>query len=513
MGQTSYPYGTTARLVSNVNRPFHPLLFAIYPILFLYSQNTAEFPPEVISGPIIVCLGLTFFVGGILMMISRNRLRSAFLLSVFLLVFFSYGHFYHLLEKSEISADPKVVLSLYGVLLIILLILSFKKIQDWNRATRFFNLLSVCLIALTLFNTANSFFKSSRTNAESATPSSKPPVKDAPDIFYIILDGYPRHDILQKVHQFDNSEFLEFLKTKGFQILESSHSNYPGTSLSLSSSLNFSYLDQIVPAEEIHSGNRWYLKKLIERNRAMDFLKKHGYVTAAFDSGYFATEIKDVDHFYATGWFLNEFHEALLDTTPAWVAFKNVGRYAIQRRRILYIFDHLSEVKDPSRPVFVFAHIMALHPPFVFGPNGEERNQQSSSLKFWEDFREPSKQQLSQQYQDQLKFVNRKVKAAVEAILANRTRPVYIVLQGDHGSSFVSPANELDYYQERFSILNAIRLSKENQLYDSMSPVNTFRVLLNSFFETDFKLLQDRSYYSQRDEPYQWKDITEKLSR
>ena len=464
------------------------------------------------SGPFFVCSAFTLMAGAAIWKFSKNRLRSGILLSLFLILFFSYGHLYQFLEKSGITADPKTALAVYGVIFAIVIVICARKIKDWHRATRLFNLFGFILLTIPLITTASVFFKSSQSIHRAASPARAQSTGEKPDIFYIILDGYPRQDVLQKLHQFDNSSFLDFLKTKHFRILENSHSNYPGTSLSLASSLNFSYLDDLVPQKEIRSGNRWFLKKLIEKNRTLEFLKNQGYRTAAFDSGYFTTEMKHVDRFYATGWFLNEFHEALLDTTPAWVIFKNIGRYEMQRRRILYILENLANVKDSSRPVFVFAHVMALHPPYVFGPDGEERNDGNSSLKFWQDFGEPSNEERSQQYQDQLTFVNKKIKSAVEGILANRTRPVLIVLQGDHGSSFVSPEQEADFLHERFSILNAILLPSENQLYDSMSPVNTFRVILNAIFQAGLPLLQDRSFYSERDQPYQLKEVTSRLT-
>ena len=457
-------------------------------------------------------LGLALIIGLLIGRFSKNRLRSAFLFSLILLLFFSYGHFFYFLESAQLSADPKIVLSVYCVIFAAIVFICYKKIRNWENATRLLNVLGIVLVALALAGTILFVLKTSGSETEVHPSLRVEAIPDAPDIFYIILDGYPRRDVLQRIHQYDNSEFLSFLRSKGFRVLEQSHSNYPGTALSLASSLNFSYLEEIVPKQEMSSGNRWYLKQLIEKNRVLELLRKQGYLTAAFDSGYFATEMKRVDQFYATGWFLNEFHEALLDTTPVWVVFKNIGRYTIQRKRILYILDHLPDVRDPSKPVFVFAHIMALHPPYVFGPNGEERDHRKSSLRFWKDFGDPTPQEISQQYQDQLSFINKKVSSTVEAILGNRKRPVVIVIQGDHGSSFVPQAQEKEFYRERFSILNAILLPKENGLYDSISSVNTFRILFNAYWNSNLPVLPDRSFYSKRDDPYNWKEVTVQLS-
>jgi hypothetical protein len=491
-----------------MNKPFHPLLFAIYPILFLYSQNKAEFTPDVMIVPILISLALTVFAMIILWIFSKNKDRSLFLLSIFMIVFLSYGHFYDLLERAGISSNPKVALTVCGFILLFLLILCWKAIQDWKKGTRFLNVLSIALIALALIGTVSSIQRSPSANLRTVNIQTSASGAEKPDIFYIILDGYPRRDTLQMIHQFDNSNLLEFLQSKGFRILSRSHSNYPGTALSLASSLNFSYLDEIVPANEIRANNRWFLKNLIVNNRTFEFLRKQGYAIAAFDSGYFSTEIQNADYFYATGWFFNEFHEALVDTTPLWVIFKNIGRYQIQRRRILHVFDHIGEPKDPERPVFVFAHLMALHPPFVFGPNGEEPEKMKSSLQFWKEFGEPTAGELSNQYQDQLTFINQKARSAIESILKSRTRPVVIILQGDHGSSFIPSDRQPDFYRERFSILNAILMPEPNQLYDSMSPVNTFRVIFNTCFQTDLPLLSDRGFYSKRDEPFDLKEVT-----
>ncbi len=499
-------------------KPFHPLLFAIYPILFLYSRNVAEFPPGVLTGPLLVSLLFTLPVFAFLWKFSKNRLRSAFVLSLFLLIFFSYGHFYHFLEEAGllgfgILGEQKFVLSLYGLLFAVLVFLTYKKIRDWKKCTFLLNVLGLSLVSLALANVIFSYNASFRWKAGTSSETEAIAGKEAPDIFYIILDGYPRHDILNEIHQYDNSKFLEFLKKKGFRILEDSHSNYPGTSLSVASALNLDYIDRLIPEEKRQSDNRWFLKDLIQRNHVIEFLKRQGYVTAAFDSGYFHTELKNVDHFFATGWFLNEFHEALLDTTPAWVVFKNIGRYEVQRSRILYILDHLPDPRDPSKPVFVFAHIMALHPPFVFGPNGEERSPEKSSLQFWKDFGDPSSKDLSQQYQDQLTYLNKRIQSTVQAILESRNRPVLIILQGDHGSSFLAPERGAPFYQERFSILNAIRVSDESLLYDSMTPVNTFRVIFNLLFGNSYNLLEDRSFYSLPKTPYKWEDVTMQMKK
>jgi hypothetical protein len=49
----------------------------------------------------------------------------------------------------------------------------------------------------------------------------------------------------------------------------------------------------------------------------------------------------------------------------------NQDEYEALRRRINYIFDHLADPPANDQPQFVFAHIAAPHPPFVFNSKGE----------------------------------------------------------------------------------------------------------------------------------------------
>jgi hypothetical protein len=77
-----------------------------------------------------------------------------------------------------------------------------------------------------------------------------------PDIYYIILDGYGRADMLQALYGFDNSMFVNALEQRGFVVASESQSNYHRTLLSLSSSLNMQYLDRM--SSVMRDSNLWW---------------------------------------------------------------------------------------------------------------------------------------------------------------------------------------------------------------------------------------------------------------
>ena len=70
-----------------------------------------------------------------------------------------------------------------------------------------------------------------------------------------------------------------------------------------------------------------------------------------------------------------------------------------------------------------------------------------------------------------------------------------------------------EYIKERMSAVQFIYLPGEGKdlLYDGITPVNTLRVVFNSYLGENFEYLEDRSYFSTDDALYKWLDVTEFL--
>ena len=65
------------------------------------------------------------------------------------------------------------------------------------------------------------------------------------NIFYLIFDRYGSSEVISKFYDYDNSEFIKFLKEYGFYIPPNAVANYHKTSWSLSSSLNMEYINYL----------------------------------------------------------------------------------------------------------------------------------------------------------------------------------------------------------------------------------------------------------------------------
>lgn len=130
-------------------------------------------------------------------------------------------------------------------------------------------------------------------------------------------------------------------------------------------------------------------------------------------------------------------------------------------------------------PKFVFIHLIVPHPPYAFDENGNPIVGGSVDAKYGD--------------LNQVKFINKFILPGLKTLIEESSTPPVIILQGDHG-----PMVE-DNHPAELKILNAYYLPKGMEwLYPTISPVNSFRVVFNSYFGTSFPLLEDVSYYSDR---------------
>jgi hypothetical protein len=162
------------------------------------------------------------------------------------------------------------------------------------------------------------------------------------------------------------------------------------------------------------------------------------------------------------------------------------------------VFDRIDDIARMPEPTFAYIHVISPHPPFVFGPDGEPTH----PADFWNEKQQYPAKLYAQGYQNQLTFLNKKMIEAVDTILANSVTPPIIVLQGDHGPW-------LQTREKRMWILNAYYLpGQADKLYPQISPVNTFRLIFDSYFGGQYGLLEDVSYFSPVPKLYEFSEVS-----
>jgi len=112
-------------------------------------------------------------------------------------------------------------------------------------------------------------------------------------------------------------------------------------------------------------------------------------------------------------------------------------------------------------------------------------------------------------YRRQIQFVTKRIQRTVDEILAHSSEPPIIILQSDHGPA-QRPLGEFGNLDERMSILHASHLPDGGDvlLYPTITPVNTFRIVLKHYFNADLPLLEDKSFYSTYERPFRFVDVT-----
>ena len=340
-----------------------------------------------------------------------------------------------------------------------------------------------------------------------------------PDIYYIVLDGYARADILHEMFDFNNSDFINYLQNKGFIIPSSNHSNYPATPLSISSTLNMEYIQTLVPSLD-KNYQRWLMSPFIDHSRVRSLLESQGYQTISISTNWTITDNPTTDrYFHPRPVMLSDFEGFVLDETPLQLLEPILGTVASlpnadsHREIIRYNFDTLTDLPNLPGPKFVFAHIISPHPPFVSDKNGNPIGQQYNFT--FQDANEfpGSLEEYPTRYVDQVQFVNDHVRKIVDAIIAHSQTPPIIILQADHGSGMLtdlaSPANTC--IRERFSPFAAYFLPgiDKDVIPSDISNVNIFRIIFNQYFHTNLPLLKNKQYfYADTQTYYDFEDVS-----
>jgi hypothetical protein len=510
----------------------HPFLIALYPILFIYAKNIEQLSLSQIWTSVVALEGFTAIMLVLFALLLRSAAKAGGLLSLFLLLFFSFGPTHRALWHGGTEVLASGSLILLGVWVVIFvggaaLFIGIKR--GLRESTMILNVVAVVLVAYSLVNIGIYELRRATAVQDAAdderiqlAQANPPPVEALPDIYYIILDGYARADILEELYGHDNAEFLDFLGQRGFFVAKESQANYAQTILSLTSALNLGYLDDLAARVGPESGDLYPLERLFDDNLVVQFLQEQGYVIATFTSGYTLTTLDAADVYVGSGPPWNELEIALLASTPIpWMVMNQsqFDPYAPHIARIKYTFEHLAGTAELESPHFVFAHVVAPHPPFVFDERGNELElSREYTIEDGNRFIElgGTREEYLERYPNQLRFVNAQMMAALDALLAAQSsRPAIIILQADHGPGLLLDWSEPEntYFAERLSILNAIRLPGGNSagLYDEITPVNTFRLIFNEYFGTELELLEDRSYFSTSERPYRFLDVTDRV--
>lgn len=490
----------------------HPFLFAVFPILSLYSNNVGQALFSEAIAPILIGLAATIVLSLALRPLLTDAHRRGLVISGIWTLFYAYGPLLDFFRsvtgfREVFGSTTLIVVAIGGGLICLRLLRWLRRTErSFAFASAGLNRLSFVAVAVTVAYAGFWRVQQLRLKPVSLDAASKSAHTDAsslPCIYYLILDSYTRADYMYDSFKFDNSAFINDLEQRGFYVADQSRSNYSMTKYSLPSSLNMNYLDALVPSVNKESlPADALLAQLIQNNGVVSFLKNHGYQFITFPSGYALTQITSADVYVGPAPRITEFQGVLISSTPIRSILNrlNSGRDQSLRRwdpdrkneRTSFIFDYLSQLKRDKEPFFVFAHLMSPHVPHRFDADGRVLDR---------------KPPFRSGYVGEVQYLNREVIRTVDAILSKNPHSV-LVIQADHGpwTDYYEghnqwPGTKDELVRDRTAILNAYYLPDVAlpPLYPTISPVNTFRLIFNLYLGADFEMLPDKSCVCWRD--------------
>ena len=499
-----------------------PVITALYFPLGIYAANLTEIVREDVYRSLLIVGGMAVIVTMVFWLVFQDRILSVLVSIGSLLYFFTYGHLYIALKPISLwglsLGRHRYLFPAATVILAVWVLWVWRETrarQYWYRFLRSTLIILILFPAYSMISGRNAMLTRPELTADSTRSIILEDSELYPDIYYIILDGYARADVLQSYYSFDNNDFLRGLRERGFYIADHATSNYDLTLLSLPSSLNMEYVNDLADLYSPNSGERRELKDRLRHSVVREVLEEEGYASIAFETGYAYTQIYDADMYLApsgTRGVINSFEAMLLDTSLLRLLSdaeaqeidhfeqKVFPEYEAHRVRVHFTLQRLGEIAALPERTFVFAHVVSPHPPFVFDSDGGSLiASQAFSFEDASSYHGTRDEYVSR-YPGQMTYLNQLVLNAIDEIQNNSDHDAYILIQADHG-----PGSTLDWQNpnaqglfERFSILNAYYFPGQDyrSLYSEITPVNSFRVLFNQLLDSGYTLLEDNQYFS-----------------
>lgn len=507
--------------------PVHPILFAIYPVLFLYGQNLGEVTLGDLVVPIAVVVIGAVAVYAVARLILRSSGRAALAASLLIVTFFAYGRVLDAVANGPIGGGRLLIVAGVVVLLGLAAIVLIRR--DPARVNGGLDLVGTVLTIVAIVGIV-----SYELPGALRPPGVPEPVKAVAatatttrDIYCIVVEDLGSPKTLEDHFGLTDTHAFDWLTQLGFQVPADSATNYGKTIHMLASTMNMDYLEDLAESVGVESSDYHPLYRLVDDNAAARFLKAQGYRYVHIGSWWDPTEtssIADVNYGISAP---SDFTEALVKTTILPEITSRLPRIGIhlpaavelsgesaQYDGAVFGFQKLKDLASTPGPKFVFAHILVPHDPYVFTADGKRLTPEAREAET-----------TKQAFLGQALYVNRRLEEVARTLLAGpeATRPIMII-QTDEGpnppafdedaESFTWTTASQEDLEIKYPVLNAFYLpgKPDVRVDPGITTVNTFRLLFSTYFGADLPLLPDRLYiYRDKAHPYAFTDITDRL--
>ncbi len=480
--------------------PWHIFLLPLFYVLHAYNDyfGIIDIKVPLLFLGYYLLLSLSVFTVSYLLL--RNISKAGFLTIQLLIYFFFFGAAHDFLKRLPLPswlASYSFLLSI-SFILFIYIIIRLRKAGAPIRGNRFFlylfSLLFIMEMGISLFYLFTNGIKKKDPAGNNTAIRPILHGSEKPDIFFMVFDEYASSLALNKYYQFNNSRLDTTLKNSGFYVATHSQSNYNATFLSIASTLNMQYFNTALE-NTTYNSYTWIQGAYAYRNCLLPaFLRENGYQVI----NYGLWDVKDhpinVEPFLKNYPHITMYHATLWGRISRDILWNLIVRLPWYRKEqaadMKYITrnktnytNFLHELsKETDNPRFVIGHVMMPHMPAYLNRHGQPRimSEKDRAAKMKDSI-----------YLDQLLYVNTWIDTMAKTVATSaRRRPLVLIIEGDHGRR--GKDNE-KMREKQFMNLNTYYFADKDysMLYDSISPVNSFRVVLNKYFQAGLPLLKD----------------------
>ncbi|HEX4851503.1 MAG TPA: sulfatase-like hydrolase/transferase, partial [Puia sp.] len=322
------------------------------------------------------------------------------------------------------------------------------------------------------------------------------PDSSKPDIFFLVFDEYTNNETLNKLWHFQNDSITYRLKREGFYIASHTRANYDFTPYSISSMFNMDYLDPGKGNDATSGRNVLQSNNSMSDNQLFCILKKENYSLQFHAPFSNSIEEDSLGHYFdylPEGQLYRQTLPGSISLDIAWNFSKNrqndiFGRWkdldrgaetlAKANQKLIGLIKSSTDSTSAREPHFVYGHFLITHEPHLFDNQGKLHTEYLDG-------------DLMKTYTTEIEYANIVINDLVTYILAHNKKNTILIVAGDHG--FRKIPEKLNAF--RFPNFTAIYFPDQDykNLYQTISPVNMFRVVLNQYFFQHLPILADSS--------------------
>jgi len=450
----------------NISLKENPIHLYCFPILFVVNHFFAIVATTYFFGWLlnfIYAVGFCLFlplVGNKIFLFSQHKIKSAILSTVISFPFFFFQDIFLSIEQfASLGLRARWVVPFLVVMLTALCYWIIKSNRSLGTVNHYLNVVSVLLLIYTTVALGLSVDRLKPQVLSYEPPSYPLECGNCADVYLIVLDSYTSNESLMHYFGYDNSDFTNKLTDLSFVVASEVKSAYSLTQFSMASTLN---LNKIENLDQYNSG----LAEVINRSSVIKSFQQAGYRI----NNYSLFEVGDQGPYYSIvpdisiGWLngiiqsssLNMFYDFFLKTTL----------YDIHSDILEEI--HEISIQNNNKPDFIYAHILAPHPPFVINDIGQEIN-------FFNQRRNKNNKAA---YVSQVQGLNGMLYPVIQSI--RRSSPdAIVIIAGDHGYRYLRETE--DAKDEPYTVFLAYHGPQQDRISSMEKSNDIFRLVFRGF--------------------------------